>query len=61
MGIKASDYSTLPMCHRCHMERHRVGKNIYNLWNIDFEAIIARNKIQYETQTGRKILDNSKK
>jgi hypothetical protein len=48
MGIKASDYDTLPLCFRCHRERHQAGKSIWHLWGIDPEHEISRLNEEWE-------------
>ena len=51
MGIKASDFSTLPLCFHCHGERHQVGKTIWLLWDMDPEREIERLKELWSKRT----------
>jgi len=53
IGIKASDYSTLPLCNRCHRERHQVGKGIYGLWGVDHLQVISELQKRYTQETGK--------
>ena len=49
-GSKTDDTRTLPLCARCHRERHDTGRDsFYRKWNIDTEFWIAKlNKIYKE-------------
>jgi len=61
-SLKGSDYDAICVCFQHHTVFDNAGKKGNGIFRDgQLEAIIARNKIKYEAQTGRKILDNSKK
>lgn len=46
-GLKASDYSCVPLCQGCHTFNprayHRIGRDAFaELWNLDFEGMVVR-------------------
>ena len=47
MGMKCSDYRTLPKCHEHHMEYHRGAKTFLEKYNIDKWQKIAIYQEQY--------------
>ena len=39
-GMKCSDTRAIPLCHKCHMECHALGRNTFQeRHNIDFKSI----------------------
>jgi hypothetical protein len=42
MGIKASDYDSLPLCRKCHAWRHQSGPSVFELWRVDVEKLLER-------------------
>lgn len=39
VGIKCNDTRAIPLCHRCHMEYHALGKDTFQKrHNIDFKV-----------------------
>jgi hypothetical protein len=40
VGIKCSDTRAIPLCHRCHVECHAIGRNTFQEKNnIDFKTV----------------------
>ena len=46
-GIKAADTYTVPMCHKCHMDRHNIGFSYWGERNIDIKMQIIRLLTEY--------------
>lgn len=43
MGIKCSDLETIPLCYKCHDERHMLGKKSFSKkYNIDYAKEIRQ-------------------
>ncbi len=41
-GAGGTDKDTVPLCRRCHEERHRVGLRLFNAkWGVDLLAVAA--------------------
>jgi len=60
MGLKASDRSCVPLCHRCHRtgvrSYHAMGRRAFAaLWCVDFDAVCARLNAQYAARGGRHV------
>jgi len=46
MGIKSSDYETIPLCEKCHEARHRLGKDTF--WQgYDIQKLIIEHLTEY--------------
>ena len=53
MGLKCSDFSSLPLCHRCHYERHHIGrKSFYKKYGIDYVKEIEKYQERYKRIKG---------
>jgi len=59
MGMKGSDYATVPLCRFCHDVHDRMGKETFWVgWNL--KSIIEKLRRRYEA-THAKILRSNKK
>ena len=59
-GIKASDYSVIPLCHRCHRtgtySYHAAGKLTFAaMYCLDFDALVAKYNAIWERLQGVQI------
>ena len=46
-GVKCDDSKTVPMCIKCHGERHTVGSNFWDKHNIDVQREIIKLLTEY--------------
>lgn len=63
-GIKASDYSAVPLCYQCHRvgiySYHIMGKNTFaTMFAIDFDALVQRYNGLWEKVQGVRVFDES--
>lgn len=48
IGLKCSDFETLPLCRNCHIERHTAGVDtFYNRHNINYVKEIIKYQQDY--------------
>jgi len=50
VGMKCSDYRTVPLCVICHSKVHNKGKGIWRRTGIDIEIYIQAYRKIYETR-----------
>lgn len=51
IGLKGPDNESLPLCHRCHMERHQKGrKTFYKEHGIDWRHEVTSYQQIYEVK-----------
>ena len=49
MGMKCSDYETVPLCRDHHQYRHLVGRrSFWEFWGIDPQVIITRLNLEWD-------------
>lgn len=54
MGMKCSDYRSVPLCAKHHNSVHTMGKNsFYFMWGIDIEKTIGRLNQEWKKRQGQ--------
>lgn len=41
-STKCGDERTVPLCHKCHYDRHLAGRGIWQIWGKEPEDVIRR-------------------
>lgn len=64
-GVKASDYSAIPLCHQCHRtgiySYHAAGKRTFAaMYCLDFDALVAKYNALWERVQGIKVFKGAK-